>query len=270
MTIRAVVTGGYGNGTFNGTIAEVVLRGYTIGAQAAPVFTGPIPDITATEGDPNVVTDLGAFFTSATTFAIAPAIEPGWSFDVNTAVLTIDTDLGTFGPFTVTATNAGGDTDSNAFSVIVSLAATKLADPSITTPKKRKRSLAPAPQPTPVKPPTFDPKKWNQLMETYDAFLRRQASMVAEAVEEQPTVEAAVEQVIESPKLHEEKTDYFNVLAGELEPLDSVEEPASPAIMASIDESIDNDLRAMVQRIRDEQDLLAIANLALMALNTRH
>ena len=28
MSIRAIVTRGYGNGTFNGTIAEVVLRGY--------------------------------------------------------------------------------------------------------------------------------------------------------------------------------------------------------------------------------------------------
>lgn len=35
MAIRTVVTAGYGNGTFNGTIADVVTRGYTIGAQAA-------------------------------------------------------------------------------------------------------------------------------------------------------------------------------------------------------------------------------------------
>ena len=28
MAIRTVVTRGYGNGTFNGTIADVVLRGY--------------------------------------------------------------------------------------------------------------------------------------------------------------------------------------------------------------------------------------------------
>ncbi len=32
MAIRLVVTRGYGNGTFNGTIPFVVTRGYTIGA----------------------------------------------------------------------------------------------------------------------------------------------------------------------------------------------------------------------------------------------
>ena len=32
MAIRTVVTRGYGNGTFNGTIPLVVTRGYTIGA----------------------------------------------------------------------------------------------------------------------------------------------------------------------------------------------------------------------------------------------
>ena len=35
MAIRTVVTRGYGNGTFNGTIPLVVRRGYT-----APVFVG--------------------------------------------------------------------------------------------------------------------------------------------------------------------------------------------------------------------------------------
>lgn len=35
MAIRTVITRGYGNGTFNGTIALVVLRGYAIGGAAA-------------------------------------------------------------------------------------------------------------------------------------------------------------------------------------------------------------------------------------------
>lgn len=42
MAIRTVVTRGYGNGTFNGTIALVVSRGYTLGAVAAAV-TGGFP-----------------------------------------------------------------------------------------------------------------------------------------------------------------------------------------------------------------------------------
>ena len=36
MAIRTVVTRGYGNGTFNGTIALVVTRGYAIGTDATP------------------------------------------------------------------------------------------------------------------------------------------------------------------------------------------------------------------------------------------
>jgi hypothetical protein len=31
MAIRTVVTAGFGNGTFNGTIKDVTLRGYSIG-----------------------------------------------------------------------------------------------------------------------------------------------------------------------------------------------------------------------------------------------
>ena len=40
MAIRDIVTGGYGNGTFNGTIALVTLRGY-VASQAAPAVGGP-------------------------------------------------------------------------------------------------------------------------------------------------------------------------------------------------------------------------------------
>lgn len=35
MSIKLVVTRGYGNGTFSGTIKDVTLRGYSIGAEAA-------------------------------------------------------------------------------------------------------------------------------------------------------------------------------------------------------------------------------------------
>ena len=36
MAIRTVVTRGYGNGTFNGTIALVVLRGYATNPTGVP------------------------------------------------------------------------------------------------------------------------------------------------------------------------------------------------------------------------------------------
>ncbi len=46
MAIRTIVTRGYGNGTFNGTIALVVTRGYTIGA-AVDVFVSAFIPIRA-------------------------------------------------------------------------------------------------------------------------------------------------------------------------------------------------------------------------------
>ncbi|GAG43867.1 unnamed protein product, partial [marine sediment metagenome] len=42
MAIRHVVTRGYGNGTFNGTIAEVVARGYIDTAAATATLGGVV------------------------------------------------------------------------------------------------------------------------------------------------------------------------------------------------------------------------------------
>lgn len=89
-------------------------------AAIPPVFSGPIPDISRTENTGTHTYDLGAYFTLATSYAISPSVETGWTFDTGTGELVIDTDaIGTFGPFTVTASNANGDTDSNAFYVAV-------------------------------------------------------------------------------------------------------------------------------------------------------
>ena len=40
MAIRDVVTAGYGNGTFNGTVALVVTRGYAVGEVAGADIPG--------------------------------------------------------------------------------------------------------------------------------------------------------------------------------------------------------------------------------------
>lgn len=40
MAIRVVVTRGFGNGTFNGTIADVARRGYTSAAVVVPTTPG--------------------------------------------------------------------------------------------------------------------------------------------------------------------------------------------------------------------------------------
>jgi hypothetical protein len=43
----SLVTRGYGNGTFNGTVSEVVLRGYTIGENVIDlVALNATPDLT--------------------------------------------------------------------------------------------------------------------------------------------------------------------------------------------------------------------------------
>ncbi len=72
--------------------------------------------------------DLSVFFSGANSYSIAPALEVGWSFDTNTGILEIDTDAdGTFGPYTVTATNAAGNTDGNAFTVSVATSNIRLS-----------------------------------------------------------------------------------------------------------------------------------------------
>lgn len=88
--------------------------------QIPPVFSGNIPNISQNQNTGQYNYNLATYFSGATSYSIAPALEPGWSFDVGTAILSIDTDaVGVFGTFTVTATNANGSTPSNAFSVEV-------------------------------------------------------------------------------------------------------------------------------------------------------
>ncbi len=77
---------------------------------AAPSFTGTIPTLTET-------TDLSTYFSYATSYSIAPAVESGWSFDTVTGVLTLDDVEGTFSGYVITGTNASGSADSNSFNV---------------------------------------------------------------------------------------------------------------------------------------------------------
>lgn len=121
MAIGHVVTRGYGNGTFVGEIRQVVTRGF-FDSNLPPVLVDRIPNLSAGFDSGAHEFDLSVYFTGETSYAIAPAVEVGWSFDTNTGLLTIDTDdEGTFGPYTVTASNNTGDTDSNTFTVKVSV-----------------------------------------------------------------------------------------------------------------------------------------------------
>jgi hypothetical protein len=118
MAIGHVVTRGYGTGSFAGEIRQVVTRGFFDSA-VVPVLVESVPNFSARFGSGAHVFPLEDYFAGETSFAISPAVETGWSFD--TGDLTIDTDAaGTFGPYTVTATNTAGNTDSNPFTVKVS------------------------------------------------------------------------------------------------------------------------------------------------------
>lgn len=95
-------------------------EGETPPEPTAPVLESDLPDIVALLDSGTHEYDLSQYFSGADSYAISPSVEAGWSFDTNTGVLTIDTDdEDAFGPFTVTATNEIGSTESNAFSVTV-------------------------------------------------------------------------------------------------------------------------------------------------------
>lgn len=85
---------------------------------SAPVLLGSIPNLRERQNTGTHQLDASQYFSGADTYAIDPAVETGWTFDTNSGLLTVDTDVAsTFGPFTITATNANGSTPSNAFSV---------------------------------------------------------------------------------------------------------------------------------------------------------
>lgn len=85
-----------------------------------PTLLDQIPNLSAAYDSGIHQYDLSQYFANADTYAIDPAVETGWSLDTNTGILTIDTDVeDTFGPYTVTATNGNGDTESNGFTVRV-------------------------------------------------------------------------------------------------------------------------------------------------------
>ena len=87
---------------------------------AAPVFSGTIPNLSYDYDTGSYINDYSSYFTGATSYSISPAVEAGWNFDTVTGILTVDTDdINTFGPYTITGTNAGGSDNSNAFTVTV-------------------------------------------------------------------------------------------------------------------------------------------------------
>lgn len=108
----------------DGTLAaeeRYLLAGYYAGLiSSPPVQLDQLPNIAAGSNTGTYQYDLAPYFSGETSYSISPAVEAGWSFDTGTGVLTIDTDAnGTFGPYTVTATNGAGSVVGNTFTVRV-------------------------------------------------------------------------------------------------------------------------------------------------------
>ena len=89
-------------------------------AAAPPVFTGVIPNISLNIGDAVSINDYSSYFTGATSYSIAPAVEAGWSFDTVNCILTVNPLVaGVYGTYVITGTNASGSDSSNSFNVVV-------------------------------------------------------------------------------------------------------------------------------------------------------
>lgn len=81
---------------------------------------GNIPSQSYTQNTGTQTLNTAAFFVNATSYAISPALPAGATFNTSTGVISWNTAtvaLGSYGPFTVTATNNMGSTPSNAFTL---------------------------------------------------------------------------------------------------------------------------------------------------------
>jgi hypothetical protein len=123
MSIASVVRRGYAE-----SVPSVVLRGYSP-TTGAPLLIGNVGPIKLVKDRPARDFEIALIFSGAgITYAIAPALEVEASFNTSTGVLTWNPlNEGSFGPYTVTASNANGSTDSDAFTVTVQLTASSAA-----------------------------------------------------------------------------------------------------------------------------------------------
>jgi hypothetical protein len=119
MAIGHVVTRGYGTGTFDGEIRQVVLRGFFDSA-VVPVQVDQVPNIVVKANTGSYDFPLEQYFTGETSFSITGSAI-GITFNTTTGVLTVNsaTASGT-STFTVTAINGAGSTVGNSFTVKIS------------------------------------------------------------------------------------------------------------------------------------------------------
>ncbi len=152
--IKVASNGGTGTGTI--TVDNVVLRDCVnnditpaapgapavIYFDATPVAIGEIADQTVAELASLTVTPVGTITECADgplTWSIDPAVPAGATFNSTDGVITWTPDCsqaGTYGPYTLTATAASGETDTEEFSILVTdtpggVAVTVTPDPQV-------------------------------------------------------------------------------------------------------------------------------------------
>lgn len=120
MAIGHVVTRGYGTGTFDGEIRQVVLRGF-FDSVVLPILVDQLPNIVVKASSGTYTFPLEGYFAGETSFSVA-GLATGITFNTTTGVLTVNsaTASGTTSNIVVTAINGAGSTDGNAFSVKIS------------------------------------------------------------------------------------------------------------------------------------------------------
>lgn len=90
---------------------------------SAPILLANIPNLAYRKNSGTQVYNAGLSFSGATSYAIAPALDAGITFNTVTGAITTDThvaSVSTHGPYTITATNTNGSQASNAFTITVS------------------------------------------------------------------------------------------------------------------------------------------------------
>lgn len=221
-----------------------------ISSVGAPIVSDTIPNISHTENTGTHSYDLGAYFTGATSYSIAPAVETGWTFNTTTGELVVDTDdVSVFGPYTVTGTNLAGSADSNAFTVTVVAAAVESATGG-----------------------------W-LFLNDYEAELRRRRKrkkereeLEAETEQIQNELDRSIAQLLREQEAIDEKRDNLNRLGdlakqnADLEAARQYSERVATAYARAITQGNFSALEALdreLQRARDEEEFLMLSLMLL-------
>lgn len=130
----------------------------------------------------------------------------------------------------------------------------RMADPSSTRPYRKPKS-------PPVRRMHLRADRWNQLVETYDAFLRRQEMIAASKVSATRTVEQATSEVKQDAEHQSSVTDLRNYILDQLEENKRHDDAVVQAVIADTEAAIEQDIEEIVflaRNKRDEEDILQL------------